>query len=210
MCLLWAGVVMCWSRGGGTLRLRAGLLPGTSSSGSGRPQEEGLPVSPFLSFFLWFAFLAVRAMRKPAEHTECYPAGNQFHRCHRLMPTPSFAVGLSPWTCFCLKVYRLVNCDAWSGMKRGTLMIDTTHCLSFSSGSHFEERVSRRPIQSQPPPLSTSGTRMDEEGWGGHRHAQEWLAGAVELLSARVSTRNTHWPYPNTIPVSSLSEYMLQ
>lgn len=60
----------------------------------------------------------------------------------------------------------LVNCDAWSGMKRGTLMIDTTHCLSFSSGSHFEERISRRPIQSQPPPLSTPGTRMDEEGWG--------------------------------------------
>lgn len=52
MCLLWVGVVMCWSRGGGTLRLRAGLLPGTSSSGSGRPQEEGLPVFPFLSLSL--------------------------------------------------------------------------------------------------------------------------------------------------------------
>lgn len=34
--------------------------------------------------------------------------------------------------------------------------------FAFSSGSRFEKRISCRPIRSQPPPLATPGTRMNE------------------------------------------------
>lgn len=102
--------------------------------------------------------------RKRAEHTECCPAREPVPSMPRL-DADFFLQGFDRSILLDVLLSRsLPSGQLWCLFRNEKGNPEDQHHpkFAFSSGSRFEKRISCRPIRSQPPPLATPGTRMNE------------------------------------------------